>query len=62
MHLLQIMSQNPSLFDLDYLAMSKVRTRIIHDELLAKTLHPSKIETWLEHHLLNGGKIDDFEY
>jgi len=47
---------------LDYLAMSKVRTKIIEKELIIKALHPSRISKWLDYHLANGENIYDFEY
>ena len=47
--------QNPGIFELDYQAMSVQRTSIILEELMIKTLHPSRIEYWLE----NGMTIDD---
>lgn len=47
--------QNPGIFELDYQAMSIHRTAIILEELMLKTLHPSRIEYWLE----NGMTIDD---
>ncbi len=49
-------------FDLDYKAMGKIRSRIIYLELLSKALHPSKIEAKLEYHFENGGNFDDFEF
>ena len=56
------LSVNPNLFELDYLAMSKERTKIIEQELMIKALHPSRINKWLEYHIKNGGDICDFEY
>ena len=53
---------NPNLFELDYLAMSKERTKIIEHELMSKALHPSKVSKWLDYHIKNGGDICDFEY
>lgn len=47
--------QNPGIFEFDYTLMSKERTKIILEELMKKTLHPSRIEYWLE----NGMSIDD---
>jgi hypothetical protein len=35
--------------------MSQERTHILEEELLQKTLHPSRIQYWLE----NGLTIDD---
>jgi hypothetical protein len=54
--------ENPSLFDLDYQAMSKARVRVIYHELVAKAFHPDKVEKWLNHYLDQGGKIEDFDY
>jgi len=47
--------QNPGIFELDYQAMAIQRTNVILEELMAKTLHPSRIEYWL----MNGLDIDD---
>jgi hypothetical protein len=51
---------NKSVFDLDYKAMSNFNTNIIYSELLAKALHPSKIEKWLDYYIANGGNLYDF--
>ena len=56
------LSSNPGLFELDYLAMSKQRTKIIESQLIAKALHPSIISKWLDYHLENGKDIYDFVY
>lgn len=53
---------NDYLFDLDYQAMSIVRTKIIYDELLAKAMHPSRYGKALEYHIANGGGLDDFTF
>lgn len=50
-----------SIFEFDYKAMSKERTKIIYSNLLEKTLHPSRVEKMLNYHLDNGGSFDDFE-
>ena len=47
--------QNPGIFELDYQVMSIQRTAILLEELIAKSLHPSRIEYWL----MNGMAIDD---
>lgn len=47
-------SGNPSIFDYNYQELSIRRTEIILEELMAKSLHPSKIEYWL----MNGIDID----
>jgi hypothetical protein len=49
-------------WDIDYLEMSKTRTKIIKQELITKALHPSRISKWLDYHLENGKDISDFEY
>jgi len=50
-----------SLFDLDYQAMSKSRTKLLQDELMAKAFHPSRVSKWLDYHCENGGTVADFE-
>jgi hypothetical protein len=47
--------KNPSIFELDYQAMSIQRTSILLEDLMMKTMHPSRIGYWLE----NGLKMDD---
>jgi hypothetical protein len=42
------LSQVPSIFEPDYLAMSMDRTRIIYQELMEKALHPSRVLQWLK--------------
>ena len=56
------LSVNPNLFELDYLAMSKEKNKIIKYELMTKALHPSRISKWLEYHIENGGTTWNFEY
>jgi hypothetical protein len=48
-------STNPSIFEYDYQSLSINRTYILLEELMMKTLHPSRIEYWLN----NGMSIDD---
>jgi hypothetical protein len=48
-------STNPSIFEYDYPSLSIKRTRLILEELMMKTLHPKRVEYWLE----NGLCIDD---
>jgi hypothetical protein len=48
-------SGNPSIFDYNYQQMSIQRTRLILEELMKKSLHPSKIEYWLS----NGMNVND---
>ena len=47
--------KNPGIFELDYQAMSIQRTGILLEELMAKSLHPLRIERWL----MNGMDLDD---
>jgi hypothetical protein len=47
--------QNPGIFELDYQAMSIQRTKILLEELMEKSLHPSRIEYWI----MNDVEIDD---
>jgi hypothetical protein len=49
------LSQNTAIFDYDYKEMSIQRSNILREELMAKALHPSKIQYWLE----NGLSVDD---
>jgi hypothetical protein len=42
-----MLSQNPSIFELDYKALM-VRCSVYKEELLMKALHPSRIEKYLE--------------
>ena len=58
----ELLSENPNLFELDYLDMSKERTKLIEQELLSKALHPSRISKYLDYYLENGGDFCDFEY
>ena len=53
---------NPSLFDIDYIKMSKMRTNIIYQELISVVFHPDKVDRMLEYHESNGGSVEDFEY
>lgn len=48
-------STNPSIFEYDYQALSIKRTYILLEELMMKTLHPTRIQYWLN----NGMSIDD---
>ena len=48
-------SFNEAIFEYDYVSLSKERTRILEEELMAVTLHPKRIQWWLE----NGLTIDD---
>ncbi len=50
-----------SLYDLDYQAMSKARTKLLRNELDEKAFHPSRISKWLDYHCENGGTVEDFE-
>ena len=54
--------KNPSLFEYDYLAMSKLRTKIIYDELLSIAMHPDRYGKALKYHFANGGGFEDFEF
>ena len=40
-------------WDIDYLEMSKTRTKIIKSELIEKALHPDRISGWLDYNSLN---------
>lgn len=49
------LSQNTSIFEPDFKHLSELRTNILREELMAKTLHPTRIQYWLE----NGLTIED---
>ena len=49
------LSQNPAIFEPEYNMLSIKRTHILREELMKKTLHPTRIQYWLE----NGLTIDD---
>jgi hypothetical protein len=49
------LSQNPAIFEPDYKELAFERTKILREELMKKSLHPTKIQYWLE----NGLDIDD---
>jgi hypothetical protein len=42
------LSGNKCIFEPDYLAMSKDRTKIIYQELMERAWHPSRILQWIE--------------
>lgn len=48
-------SINPSIFEYNYKRLTVERINILREELMQKTLHPSKIQYWLE----NGMCIED---
>lgn len=49
------LSENPAIFDYDYKHLSEIRMNILREELIQKTMHPSRIQYWLD----NGLTIDD---
>ncbi len=49
------------LFDLDYQAMSKARTKLLQDELMEQAFHPSRVSKRLDYYCENGGDLADFE-
>ena len=51
----QTIWENPAIFEIDYELMAEQRMNILREELMMKTLHPSRIEKWLE----EGLSIDD---
>jgi hypothetical protein len=54
---------NPeSIYELDYQAMSKDRTKIIFEELMSKALHPTRISKWLDYHIEQGMDISTFDF
>ena len=55
-------SENPSLFDLDYQLMSIERSSIIYQELISKALHGSRVSKWLDYFLEQGNMIEDFDW
>jgi hypothetical protein len=46
-------------FELDYQAMSKIRNKIIYNELMSKALHPLRVKKWIDAHV---GKLDTFDW
>ena len=53
---------NPSLFDIDYIKMSMIRTNTIYHELISVVFHPDKVKLALDYHMDNGGNIEDFDF
>jgi hypothetical protein len=51
----QTIWENPTIFEINYELMAEQRMNILREELMMKTLHPSRIEKWLE----AGLSIDD---
>ena len=49
------LSQNPAIFEYNYLKMAQQRMTILREELMMKSLHPSRIERLIE----LGCDIDD---
>jgi hypothetical protein len=56
------MEFNPSLFDIDYIEMSKERSDIIYQELISKALKGSRVSTWLDYFIEQGNGIEDFDW
>ena len=50
-----------SIYELDYQAMSKDRTKIIFEELLSKALHPTRVFKWWDYYMEQGGKLENFD-
>jgi hypothetical protein len=55
-------SENPSLFDLDYKLMSIERSSIIYQELISKALKGSRVSKWLDYFIEQGNGIEDFDW
>ena len=53
----RLLSENPSIFELDYDYLDK-RCNIFKEELIKKTLHPSKIMKLLN----NGIELEELEF
>jgi hypothetical protein len=51
-----VLIQNTAIFNYDYQSMAKERTRVIEEELIQVTMHPRKIQAWLD----AGLSVDDF--
>jgi hypothetical protein len=51
-----------SVYDLDYQAMSKARSTLIFQDLIAKALHPDRVSKWLDYFCDNGGEVSDFDW
>jgi hypothetical protein len=62
MTIIDSLIENPSLFDLDYIAMAKNKSKIIYNELIEKALAPTRVSKHLYYHLDQGYNIVDFDY
>jgi hypothetical protein len=51
-----------SIYDLDYQAMSKMRSKIIRNELEQRVFHPDRVKKWIDYFCENGGDLDDFDW
>ena len=51
-----------SIYDLDYQAMSKIRSKIIRNELEQRVFHPDRVKKWIDYFCENGGDLDDFDW
>jgi hypothetical protein len=49
------LSTNPAIFQYNYSKLALQRTNVLREELMMKTLHPKRIQYWLE----NGMDMDD---
>ena len=48
---------NPSVLDIDYKKMAEVRTRVIFEDLMKKSLHPTKIQKYVDAGLEPDGSV-----
>jgi hypothetical protein len=58
----QLLVDKPFVYELDYQKMSKYRSNIIYNELVAEALTPDRISKWLDYYCENGGDAFDFDW
>jgi hypothetical protein len=49
-------------YELDYQAMSKLRSNIIRNELQHKVFPSARVSKWIDYFCENGGNIVDFDW
>jgi hypothetical protein len=42
--------------------MSKMRSKIIRNELEQRVFHPDRVKKWIDYFCENGGELDDFDW
>ncbi len=58
---LKELTNNVSLFDLDYVTMAKKRNKLLYSEIITKAMHPNSYGKFLDYHLEQGNNIHDFD-